>query len=93
MKYESFNKTFNTNDNLIKELALKNPKDVMFNIRKMSLSANKDFEAKINGKTIFIKENSGFEMDYNDPSIKEFIVLSDNVVIYTVFTYDSRSVN
>ena len=89
-EYTSLDKTFKINDDLVLELIKGNSKLSCPTITKMSLTCDKDFSVLINGNEIKIKENLGFEMDYKDPSIKSFKLLTDSVTIYALIAYSVK---
>lgn len=92
-EYLTINKTLHQNDTLIKEiLDSTNNKGVFPEIRKMSLRSNKDFIALINNKKILIKQDTGLEIGYDDPSIKTFEILSDEVNIYAMIVYSIKEI-
>ena len=92
MNYSSINKVLTNGDSLIKEIAKANPNEVLIAIKKMSLSIDKDIEALINGKKVYIKKDFGLEIDYSDPDIKSFDILTSNVTVYAIFTFTSKAV-
>ena len=87
MNYSSINKVLTNGDSLIKEIAKANPNEVLIAIKKMSLSVDKDIEALINGKKVYIKKDFGLEIDYSDPDITSLITLDSGVNIYAILTY------
>lgn len=92
-EYLTINKVLQKNDNLINEiLKATNNKAVFPEIKKISLRSDKDFNALINGKEILIKQETGLEIGYDDPSIKSFVVQTADVNVFAMIVYSSKEI-